>query len=107
MRWSETNCILVSLEITPRRRAAIVALHYPQLGLNPLSLRKITEFLEVPKSICAHIYKHAFKNAAAQQLVVELEREGRDTECDAFLARIDAQLNSLYAVPEAQSVLGE
>ena len=107
MRGSETNCIQVGFEITPRRRAAIVALHHPQLGVNPLSLRKITEILEVPKSTCAHIYKHALKNAAAKRLVVELAREGRDTECDAFLAGIDAQLNSLYAVPEVQTVLGE
>jgi len=77
------------------------------LGVNPLSLRKITEILEVPKSTCAHIYKHALKNAAQKRLVVELEREGWDTECDAFLAGIDTQLDSLYAVPEVQTVLGE
>jgi predicted XRE-type DNA-binding protein len=108
MLGSETNCILVGLEITLHRRTAIVALHHAQLGVNTLSLKKITEMLEVPKSTCTHIYKHAFTNAAAKWLVVQLEREGRDTtECDAFLAGIDAQLNSLYAVPEVQTVLGE
>jgi len=64
---TEANCI--GLEITPRRRAAIVALHHPQLGVNPLSFRKISATLRVPKSTCGDIYKHALKNATAKRLV--------------------------------------
>ena len=94
MRGSETNCIPAGPEITPRRCAAIVALHHPLLGVNSLSLRMITAILEVSQSTCVHIYKHALNNAAEKRLVqteatstrlaAELEREGRDTECDTF-----------------------
>jgi hypothetical protein len=54
---SETNCIQVGPEITPCHPAAIVALQHPQLSVNPLSLRKITAILGVPKSTCVNIYK--------------------------------------------------
>jgi hypothetical protein len=97
---------MCNIAITPLRRAAIVALHPPQLGVNPLSLRKIRKILDVPKSTCAHIYKHALANAAAKRLMIQFERDRRDTEYDAFLAGIDAQLNSLYAVLEVQTLLG-
>ena len=56
-------------EVTPRRRAAIVSLHHPQIGINPLSLRNLTAVLGVPKSTCSDIYRHAIKNAAAKRLV--------------------------------------
>ncbi|KAF8543698.1 hypothetical protein BDD12DRAFT_874145 [Trichophaea hybrida] len=87
-------------EITPRRRAAIVALHHPQLGVNPLSFRKIAASLGVPKATCRNIYKHALKNAAAkQQLQAEVDKQlaaESYSEGDKFLAGIDAQLDSLY-----------
>jgi hypothetical protein len=64
MQRVETNRILLGPEIAPCRHPPIVALHYPELGINPWSLRQIPEILEIPKSTCAHIYKHPHKNAA-------------------------------------------
>jgi len=64
---TEANCI--GLEVTPCHRAAIVALHHRQLGVNPLSFRKISATLGVPKSTCGDIYKHALNNATAKRLV--------------------------------------
>jgi len=64
-----TEAICICLEITPHRRAAIVALYHPQLGDNSFSFRKIWAILGVPKSICGDIYKHALENATAKRLV--------------------------------------
>jgi hypothetical protein len=64
---TEANCI--GLEITPCRCAAIVALHHPPLGVNPLSFGKISATLGVSKSTSGDIYKHALKNATAKRLV--------------------------------------
>jgi len=83
------------------------------------------DILDVPTSSCAQMYNHAHKNTAemlfsqteatsnmlaaeyCSKLVAEFEREARDTKCDIFLAVIDAQHDSLYAVPEVQTVLVE
>ena len=53
------------LEITPRRRALLVALRHglPQIGVAPVPFRTIQSILQVPKSTCNNIYKHALKNA--------------------------------------------
>lgn len=88
-------------EVTPRRRAAIVALHHPQPGVKPLSFRKIAASLGVPRSTCENIYHHALKNAVEKrrqrpEVDEQLETE-RSSEDDEFLAGIDAQLDSLYA----------
>ena len=64
---TEANCI--GLEITPCHCTAIVALHHPQLGVNPLSFRKISVTSGVPKSTCGDILKHALQNATAKWLM--------------------------------------
>jgi hypothetical protein len=43
----------------------------------------------------------------SSRLVVEFDREGRDTECNTFLTGIDVQLARVYAVREVQTVLVE
>jgi hypothetical protein len=43
----------------------------------------------------------------SSRLAAQLDREGRDTKGEALLAGIDTHLNSLYAVPEVQTVMGE
>ena len=59
-------------EITPCRRAVLVALHHglPQVGLAPVSFRKIEAMLGIPKSTCCNIYKPALKNATHRHLQV-------------------------------------
>jgi len=97
---SEANCI--GLEITLLRRAAIVALHHSQLGVNPLSFRKISATLGVPKSTCGDIYKHALKNATAKRLVQteaggnpgsiaerEVERRGSKVQASGGIEKLD------------------
>ena len=56
-------------EITPRHRAVLVALHHclPQIGLSPVSFRKIEAILGIPKSTCCNIYTHALTNATRRR----------------------------------------
>lgn len=61
--------VVIGTEVTPRRRAVIVALRHgiAELGVKPVPLRKIAATIGVPKSTCDDIYKHALKNATAKR----------------------------------------
>jgi len=103
----------------------MVVLHYVNSGINPLSLRKISAILRVPKSSCAQIYKRALQNAAEKRLVqteatierlaaersislgADLDREGRGTKCDIVFAGLDAQFDSLYTMLVVRTAHGE
>ena len=106
---------LAGPEITPRRRALLVALRHglPEIGVAPVSFRKIQSILGVPKSTCSDIYKHALKNATAtahrqltnddsdQQEAASLSAES----ADVFLAGIEAQLDKIYTEPRPKECL--
>ena len=88
-------------EITPRRRALLVAVHHgiPQIGVAPVSLRTIQSMLGVPKSTCSNIYKYALKNATLNQ---HSERDCARTsaeDADVFMAGIQARLDEIYTEP--------
>ena len=101
-------------EVTPRCRVAIVSLGHSQIGINPLSLCNLAAVLGVAKTTYSETYKHAIKNTAARWLVemeatsasvsaqVAIESaSGRSSEdADVFFKGIDAELDSLYTVPE-------
>lgn len=66
------------MEITPRRRAAIVTLRQA----SNISFRNISTLLNIPKSTCNNIYRHAVKNVQAKHSAAGL---GYSPASDALL----------------------
>ena len=102
-------------EITPRRRALLVALrHGWRLGVAPVSFRTIQSILDIPKYTCSGIYKHALKNSTANRwdlhfdcASASLSTEDADIfNADIFLAGIQAHLDEIYTEPGPRGCLG-